>query len=124
MSADSIVRHGLGTTEEGQKLLARRWGTGGSRTVPPGWPSGEAESQLFRMDNDQARDSLRYIWSFDDHHLLRAATRGSKTTAKVCARLTEVFGSWTNPEWVIGAAAVHAYERGIMTAQEMDSILG
>lgn len=82
----------------------------------------QREEQLRWMDDDEGRAAQRYIWHQDDMLILAAARSELPGYAMLLGRLRADHGE-INPLWMIGACAADAYERGIMAAEEMDSLL-
>ena len=115
----SIVHHeGPDYVYEPTGLMAEDWGKTGHRTEVADRIRASRLQRRRWMDNDKGRDSIEYVWGLDDATVLEAAHEGTPAHAEVCRRLGKV-----NPWWVTSQCAMDAYERGIMSAEEMDVIV-
>jgi hypothetical protein len=102
----------------------------GITPVPPGIQAQREEEIQHLPPGAQA--AFRVVWALSDEDVLAVARTdlrsgpGSTTFTRVIAELGGDlrFGGRCNPWWLTGGAAVDAYERGLMEAEEMDGIVG
>jgi hypothetical protein len=105
-------------------LMAEDWGKTGRRTEVPGLVRAGQLKMRRLMDDDSGLDAFEYVHSLDDATLLESARHGSGAHREVCRRLGGGRGRAVNGCWVTARCAAEAYDRGIMSAEEMDCITG
>jgi hypothetical protein len=111
-----------------QGLMAENWGKTGTRTDPPSFVRESVLRARKWMDNDQSRDALMYILSLDDATLRAGMTEGTPEHAEICRRLGgstwESENGKVDPLWVTAQCATESYDRGLITGEELDRIIG
>lgn len=101
-----------------QRLRDHQWGRSGHRTEIPSAMQESFEVRLSWMDNDAARDSLRYLDSLDDPTIVAVARGNERFRDHISALIGPV-----NPWWITSQCATIAYERQLIDAETYDGMM-